>query len=286
MRGGPAAVGGRVAWVMGSPDGRQLELFGAVKSWMPRRGEHSPPPASGAAAAAEPHDLSRDFWMPDQSCRVCYDCDAQFTILNRRHHCRHCGRVFCARCTANSVPRSPGDAAREDGERIRVCNYCFKRWLEEEAAARRDSAQPSSPVLSVSPSAASVGSDKSTSTRRSSAGSNGQMSSYANGSFTGFASAPVHGEGNCSEGDGCPEKQQPVMESVGGMEPEAYAENPSDPFNFSFNRYAFVLCSLRKWNLTCHIPFTVIDLFEMLLLIACFVSLGQDVVQDEREYFP
>jgi hypothetical protein len=112
------------------------------------------------------------------------------------------------------------------------------------------------------------------------------MSSYANGSFTGFASAPVHGEGNCSEGDGCPEKQQPVMESVGGMEPEAYVENPSDPFNFSFNRYAFVLCSLRKWNLTCHIPFTVIDLFEMLLLIACFVSLGQDVVQDEREYFP
>lgn len=110
---------------MGSPEGRLVELLGAVKSRMPRRGEHSPPPAPKAAAAADvpqaqaqPHDLSRDFWMPDQSCRVCYDCDAQFTILNRRHHCRHCGRVFCARCTANSVPRSLGDAAREDIERI------------------------------------------------------------------------------------------------------------------------------------------------------------------------
>ncbi|GJN03665.1 hypothetical protein PR202_ga21136 [Eleusine coracana subsp. coracana] len=221
---------------MGSPDGRLVELFGAVKSWMPRRGEQSPPPSSGAVAGAQPHDLSRDFWMPDQSCRVCYDCDAQFTILNRRHHCRHCGRVFCARCTANSVPRSPGDAVREDGERIRVCNYCFKRWLEEEAAARRDLAQPSSPVLSLSPSAASLGSDKSSSTGRSSTGSNGQMSSYANVSYTDIASAPVHGEGNCGEGDGYPEKQHTTMEPAGGMEPETYVDNPSDPFNFCLNR--------------------------------------------------
>jgi 1-phosphatidylinositol-3-phosphate 5-kinase len=237
-----AVVVVRVAWAMGSPDGRLVELFGVVKSWMPRWGEQSPPPASGA----EPHDLSRDFWMPDQSCRVCYDCDVQFTILNRRHHCRHCGRVFCARCTANSVPRSPGDAAREDCDRIRVFNYCFKRWLEEEAAARRDLAQPSSPVLSVSPSAVSVGSDKSTSTGRSCTGSNGQMSSYTNVSFTDFASASVHGEGNCSEEDGCPEKQQAVMEPVGDMEFEASEDNPSDPFNI------FVLSSVGKWNLSYH----------------------------------
>ncbi|KAL6661587.1 hypothetical protein ACP70R_000971 [Stipagrostis hirtigluma subsp. patula] len=227
--------------MMGSPEGRLVELFGAVKSWMPRRGEHSPPPAAQPAAAPsaqplQPHDLSRDFWMPDQSCRVCYDCDAQFTILNRRHHCRHCGRVFCARCTANSVPRSPGDAAREDGERIRVCNYCFKRWLEEEAAARRDVAQPSSPVLSLSPSAASVGSDKSSSNGRSSAGTNGPMSSYTNVSYTDFASAPMHAEGNTGEIDGCPEKQQAVMEPSGGMEPAAYEDNTCDPFNFCLNR--------------------------------------------------
>jgi len=226
-----------VAPMMGSPDGRLVELFGAVKSWMPRRGDHSPPPPasqsqSAAAAAAGqplPHDLSRDFWMPDQSCRVCYDCDAQFTILNRRHHCRHCGRVFCARCTANSVPRSPGDAAREDGERIRVCNYCYKRWLEEEAAARGDAAaeQPTSPSLS----AASVGSDKSSFT-----GTNGQMSSYANISYSDFASVPVHGEGNCGEDDGYPEKQQPAMDTAPDMEPAAYADKSSDQFNFCLQR--------------------------------------------------
>ncbi|CAL5001812.1 unnamed protein product [Urochloa decumbens] len=226
---------------MGSPEGRLVELFGAVKSWMPRpRGEQSPPPppASQPAVAAGqqqqqplplPHDLSRDFWMPDQSCRVCYDCDAQFTILNRRHHCRHCGRVFCARCTANSVPRSPGDAAREDGERIRVCTYCFQRWLEEEAAARGDAAaqQPSSPSMS----AASLGSDKSSFT-----GTNGQISSYANVSYADFASMPGHDEGNCGEDEGYPEKQQPGMEPAPTMEPATYVDNSSDRFNFSVQR--------------------------------------------------
>ncbi|XP_037468277.1 1-phosphatidylinositol-3-phosphate 5-kinase FAB1B-like isoform X3 [Triticum dicoccoides] len=222
---------------MGSPEGRLVELLGAVKSRMPRRGEHSPPPAPKAAAAADvlqaqPHDLSRDFWMPDQSCRVCYDCDAQFTILNRRHHCRHCGRVFCARCTANSVPRSPGDAAREDIERIRVCNYCFKRWLEEEAATRRDVAQLSSP----SPSATSAGNEKSCSTGRSSTVTNGQLLSYANVSCTDSASRSVGSEGNCGELDASLELQHAVMEPDGAMEHAAYVDNSPDPFNFCLNR--------------------------------------------------
>lgn len=231
-------------WVMGSPEGRLVELFGAVKSWMPRRGEHSPPPPppkSAAAAAVplaapqpqQPHDLSRDFWMPDQSCRVCYDCDVQFTILNRRHHCRHCGRVFCARCTANSVPRTPGDAAREDGDRIRVCNYCFKRWREEQTpAARRDASQPSSPVLSPTPSAVSVGSDKSCSTGRGSAVTNGQMSSYANLSCTDFGSLPVDGEGRKPDAASL-DKQHAAMEPAGSMD---HVDNPPDPFNFCLNR--------------------------------------------------
>ncbi|KAK7821774.1 1-phosphatidylinositol-3-phosphate 5-kinase fab1b [Quercus suber] len=83
------------------------ELAGIVKSLIPWR--------------SEPPNVSRDFWMPDQSCRVCYECDSQFTIFNRKHHCRLCGRVFCARCTANSVPAPSGDqsTSREECEKIR-----------------------------------------------------------------------------------------------------------------------------------------------------------------------
>ncbi|XP_010261690.1 PREDICTED: 1-phosphatidylinositol-3-phosphate 5-kinase FAB1B-like [Nelumbo nucifera] len=140
---------------MGTPDNRFSELVGIVKSWIPRR--------------TEPANLSRDFWMPDQSCRVCYDCDSQFTLFNRRHHCRLCGRVFCAKCTANSVP-APSDEPNtgcEDWERIRVCNYCFKQW-EQGKTVVNNGAQASSPGLSPSPSATSLVSTKSTATGNSS----------------------------------------------------------------------------------------------------------------------
>lgn len=132
---------------MGTPDNnyKVSELIYKMKSWIPRR--------------TEPANVSKDFWMPDQSCRVCYECDSQFTVFNRKHHCRLCGRVFCARCTENSVPASPHESktGQEDLERIRVCNYCFKQ--REQRLAPVDSEMGSSSLgLSPSPSAASLAS--------------------------------------------------------------------------------------------------------------------------------
>ncbi|PPD86757.1 hypothetical protein GOBAR_DD16297 [Gossypium barbadense] len=122
--------------------------------------------------------------MPDQSCRVCYECDSQFTVFNRRHHCRLCGRVFCAKCTANSVP-APSDeprAGREDLERIRVCNYCFKQWEQGIRTAENGTKAPS-PGLSPSPSATSLASSKSSCT--------GVSSSSTVGS-TPYSTGPYH----------------------------------------------------------------------------------------------
>ncbi|XP_039016949.1 1-phosphatidylinositol-3-phosphate 5-kinase FAB1A-like isoform X2 [Hibiscus syriacus] len=137
---------------MGTPDNKLSDLVDIVKSWwIPRK--------------SEPPNVSRDFWMPDQSCRVCYECDSQFTVFNRRHHCRLCGRVFCAKCTANSVP-APSDEprdVREDWERIRVCNYCFKQW-EQGIATIENGTKAPSPGLSPSPSATSLASTKSSCT--------------------------------------------------------------------------------------------------------------------------
>lgn len=101
---------------------KDFDLFGILKSWIPWRCKSA--------------NVSRDFWMPDHSCRVCYDCDAQFTVFNRRHHCRLCGRIFCGKCTTNSVPASIVDASNLLGEweKVRVCNYCFKQW--EQGLAR------------------------------------------------------------------------------------------------------------------------------------------------------
>ncbi|GAV70984.1 Cpn60_TCP1 domain-containing protein/FYVE domain-containing protein/PIP5K domain-containing protein [Cephalotus follicularis] len=141
---------------MGTLDNKLSELVDIVKYWIPWR--------------SDPTNVSRDFWMPDHSCRVCYECDSQFTVFNRRHHCRLCGRVFCAKCTANSIP-APSDepkTGRGDCERIRVCNYCFKQWEQGITTVKNGTQQIPSPVLSPSPSTTSLASTKSSCTCNSS----------------------------------------------------------------------------------------------------------------------
>ncbi|XP_057767930.1 LOW QUALITY PROTEIN: 1-phosphatidylinositol-3-phosphate 5-kinase FAB1B-like [Salvia miltiorrhiza] len=118
------------------------EIVDILRSWIPMRGE--------------PGNMSRDFWMPDESCRVCYECDSSFTIFNRKHHCRLCGRVFCGRCTINTVPALPDEpkSGREDRDRIKVCNYCFKQWKQQVATG--SNVVQSSPGLTPSPSSSSL----------------------------------------------------------------------------------------------------------------------------------
>uniref|UniRef100_A0ACD5YLL9 Uncharacterized protein n=1 Tax=Avena sativa TaxID=4498 RepID=A0ACD5YLL9_AVESA len=154
---------------MEASDKTLADVVKLLTSWLPRR--------------SKPDNVSRDFWMPDHSCRVCYDCDTQFTIFNRRHHCRRCGRIFCGKCTANSVPVSSGpDNSDDEGDKIRVCNFCFKQWEQEQIAA----AKQMLPVLSPSMSEASLFSTKSTITINS---VSTQAGSYSAGNYKHVARA-------------------------------------------------------------------------------------------------
>lgn len=38
-------------------------------------------------------------WVRDSTIHNCYSCKVGFTMINRKHHCRLCGRIFCAECT-------------------------------------------------------------------------------------------------------------------------------------------------------------------------------------------
>ena len=42
-------------------------------------------------------------WIPDSMAPLCMGCGAAFSLVKRRHHCRSCGRVFCAKCSPNQV---------------------------------------------------------------------------------------------------------------------------------------------------------------------------------------
>ena len=38
-------------------------------------------------------------WEFDELQRTCASCDTEFNPLNRRHHCRLCGKIFCNECS-------------------------------------------------------------------------------------------------------------------------------------------------------------------------------------------
>lgn len=101
---------------------------------------------------ADTDDIHLPSWQPDHATSTCSICGTPFTFLNRRHHCRRCGRLVCATCSPHRItiprqyivrppeerlwdedatftrPRSGTDASYVDnlggGETVRVCNPC------------------------------------------------------------------------------------------------------------------------------------------------------------------
>ncbi|KAJ6655693.1 hypothetical protein lerEdw1_004746, partial [Lerista edwardsae] len=51
----------------------------------------------------------------------CYECSAKFGVTTRKHHCRHCGRLLCHKCSMKEIPIIKFDLNKP----VRVCNICF-----------------------------------------------------------------------------------------------------------------------------------------------------------------
>ncbi|XP_066244143.1 zinc finger FYVE domain-containing protein 26 [Saccopteryx leptura] len=64
---------------------------------------------------------ARHQWVPDESESVCMVCRREhFTMFNRRHHCRRCGRLVCSSC---STKKMVVEGCRENP--TRVCDQCY-----------------------------------------------------------------------------------------------------------------------------------------------------------------
>jgi len=60
-------------------------------------------------------------WVPDNEANTCMHCKkSQFTLVNRRHHCRKCGLVCCNPCSAKRL-LLPAQSSKP----LRVCNTCY-----------------------------------------------------------------------------------------------------------------------------------------------------------------
>ncbi|XP_063927152.1 rabankyrin-5 [Zophobas morio] len=57
-------------------------------------------------------------WTNTDSCQ---ECGKSFSITVRTHHCRHCGRALCSKCSDQEVPIIKFG----ENKPVRVCNICF-----------------------------------------------------------------------------------------------------------------------------------------------------------------
>ncbi|XP_066262089.1 myotubularin-related protein 4 isoform X2 [Euwallacea similis] len=60
-------------------------------------------------------------WVPDHAASNCTNCGIEFWLGRRRHHCRKCGRVFCADCSEHATP-VPSEQLYNP---VRVCSTCY-----------------------------------------------------------------------------------------------------------------------------------------------------------------
>jgi len=88
--------------------------------------------ASGDGAPTEEQEQGRSRvveppppWIPDSMAPLCMGCGSAFSLVKRRHHCRSCGRVFCAKCSPNQVPLPRYGMQKA----VRVCNRCYIYYM-------------------------------------------------------------------------------------------------------------------------------------------------------------
>ncbi|XP_040298618.1 RUN and FYVE domain-containing protein 1-like [Bufo bufo] len=63
-------------------------------------------------------------WLKDDEATGCKQCNKEFSISRRKHHCRNCGDIFCNTCSSNelSLPSYP--------KPVRVCDTCHNLLLQ------------------------------------------------------------------------------------------------------------------------------------------------------------
>jgi len=68
----------------------------------------------------EEADYKLAAWVPDYYVTHCQSCNDKFTLRLRKHHCRHCGQVFCYKCADNFYPLPNLNLTAP----VRVCRSC------------------------------------------------------------------------------------------------------------------------------------------------------------------
>jgi hypothetical protein len=97
---------------------------GAVAPDVTSDGEEPASPrgdGSSSSGEAQNKEVDQRIWLDDACSDVCMNpaCGEKFGLLKRRTHCRHCGEIFCSKCTSFKI------------EKNKFCEDCYKVRTEK-----------------------------------------------------------------------------------------------------------------------------------------------------------
>eukprot|EP01114_Cavostelium_apophysatum_P018481 TRINITY_DN5721_c0_g1_i1.p1 TRINITY_DN5721_c0_g1~~TRINITY_DN5721_c0_g1_i1.p1 ORF type:complete len:586 (+),score=110.62 TRINITY_DN5721_c0_g1_i1:142-1899(+) len=67
-------------------------------------------------------------WIPDNEFKKCGICKISFGLINRRHHCRMCGKIYCGECSKGQLPIPTDDTSQtisHTEKPTRLCDNCY-----------------------------------------------------------------------------------------------------------------------------------------------------------------
>uniref|UniRef100_A0A8C5AQD5 phosphatidylinositol-3,5-bisphosphate 3-phosphatase n=1 Tax=Gadus morhua TaxID=8049 RepID=A0A8C5AQD5_GADMO len=82
--------------------------------------------SEGSWDRVDQRDMEVTRWVPDHMASHCFNCDSEFWMAKRRHHCRNCGNVFCKDCCHLKLP-IPDQQLYDP---VLVCSTCHDQLLE------------------------------------------------------------------------------------------------------------------------------------------------------------
>ena len=87
--------------------------------------EMGPDGSLAAGGASKPVAKSKAEWTKDSEQSSCSGCEKGFTLKRRKHHCRHCGGLFCNDCCSTKFKRNLAASDGDGTKAVRVCNLCW-----------------------------------------------------------------------------------------------------------------------------------------------------------------
>lgn len=97
-------------------------------------------------------------WVEDSSSKFCRFCQEKFTLTNRKHHCRLCGKLLCNKCsfymtysycecvlnpTPSNIEASKKEPTEEEiAHALRVCKDCYDLMENHKSRVQEETSKP------------------------------------------------------------------------------------------------------------------------------------------------